>query len=83
MQAGFARYGEELVSSGRPNDAPGPDVGREALALRHPAHAARSTRSPSSRLYAAATPQPVQRLEAYRLPDWERQGTPGGCRVPA
>jgi hypothetical protein len=27
-----------------------------------------------SRLYASATPQPVARLEAYRLPDWERQG---------
>jgi hypothetical protein len=27
-----------------------------------------------SRLYAAATPQPVARLEAYRLLDWERQG---------
>ena len=27
-----------------------------------------------SRLYAAATPPPVARLEAYRLPDWERQG---------
>src|SRR4029079_8131600 len=27
-----------------------------------------------ARLYAAATPQPVQRLEAYRLTDWERQG---------
>ena len=26
------------------------------------------------------TPQPVQRLEAYRLPDWERQGS--GWRVP-
>jgi hypothetical protein len=28
-----------------------------------------------SRLYGAATPVPVSRLEAYRLPDWERQGT--------
>jgi hypothetical protein len=27
-----------------------------------------------SRVYAAATPAPVVRLEAYRLPDWERQG---------
>ena len=26
------------------------------------------------------TPQPVQRLEAYRLPDWERQGA--SWRVP-
>src|SRR6185295_9994340 len=35
---------------------------------------------PLSRLYAAATPQPVQRLEGIRLPDWERQGT--NWRVP-
>jgi hypothetical protein len=27
-----------------------------------------------SRLYAAVTPRPVQRLESLRLPDWERQG---------
>jgi hypothetical protein len=27
------------------------------------------------RLYTAATPSPVARLEAVRLPDWERQGT--------
>jgi hypothetical protein len=27
------------------------------------------------RLYLAATPAPVSRLEAIRLPDWERQGT--------
>jgi hypothetical protein len=27
------------------------------------------------RLYMAATPGPVARLEAIRLPDWERQGT--------
>jgi hypothetical protein len=30
---------------------------------------------PLARLYATATPQPVARLEAYRLPDWERQGS--------
>ena len=33
-----------------------------------------------ARLYATATPQPVQRLEALRLVDWERQGT--AWRVP-
>ena len=32
------------------------------------------------RLYGAATPQPVQRLEALRLADWERQGA--NWRVP-
>ena len=33
-----------------------------------------------SRLYAQATPQPVARLEAFRLADWERQGA--HLRVP-
>ena len=33
-----------------------------------------------ARLYSAATPMPVQRLEGYRLTDWERQGS--GWRVP-
>jgi hypothetical protein len=33
-----------------------------------------------SRLYQAATPGPVVRLEAIRLPDWERQGN--HSRVP-
>ena len=80
MQAGFARFGEEIVLS-RPADdelpAPWSDdeaaghrirpaVGFDALAL--------------ARLHAAATPQPVQRLEALRLADWERQGT--AWRVP-
>ena len=75
MQAGFARYGEELVLF-RPSDPPLPEpmsdeetqecgirpsLPVDALAL--------------ARLYAAATPQPVQRLEAYRLTDWERQGS--------
>jgi hypothetical protein len=32
------------------------------------------------RLYRTATPAPVARLEDYRLPDWERQGS--HCRVP-
>jgi hypothetical protein len=30
---------------------------------------------PLARLYAAATPAPVARLEAFRLADWERQGS--------
>jgi hypothetical protein len=74
MQAGFARYGDERILF-RPADQPLPQpsddrvaadagirpaVGLDALAL--------------SRLYHLATPQPVARLEAYRLPDWERQG---------
>jgi hypothetical protein len=31
-------------------------------------------------LYASVTPAPVQRLEAFRIPDWERQGS--NWRVP-
>jgi len=31
-------------------------------------------------LYATVTPAPVQRLEAFRIPDWERQGS--NWRVP-
>jgi hypothetical protein len=74
MQAGFARYGDERLlvrSTSEPLPEPWteaqmadcrirPSDPKDALAL--------------ARLYAAATPAPVQRLEAYRLPDWERQG---------
>jgi hypothetical protein len=80
MQAGFMRYGEERILArpgARPLPAPWSDkraaqagiratTGIDALAL--------------SRLYAAATPAPVARLEAIRLVDWERQG--GHWRVP-
>ena len=80
MQAGFARYGEEQILFREParalpeawsddraaSCAIRPVASLDALAL--------------ARLYAAVPPQPVQRLEAYRLPDWERQGA--GWRVP-
>ena len=79
---GFARYGEEriLYRAGRPGRCPsrGPDEQARDCRIR-PA-------SPLDALAAArgctrpATPQPVQRLEALRLPDWERQGT--NWRVP-
>jgi hypothetical protein len=80
MQAGFARYGDERILH-RPGD--------EALPATWTDKAARDCRIrpavaldalPLSRLYAAATPQPVQRLEGIRLADWERQGT--NWRVP-
>jgi hypothetical protein len=75
MQAGFARYGDERImfrSSNHPLPKPmtdaaaaeariRPTTSQDALAL--------------SRLYATATPQPVLRLEAIRLNDWERQGS--------
>jgi hypothetical protein len=80
MQAGFVRYGEEQILFREPSQALPeawsderaassgirPVVPLDALAL--------------ARLYSVVTPQPVQRLEAYRLPDWERQGS--GWRVP-
>jgi hypothetical protein len=71
MQAGFARYGEELVLY-RPPGTPGPASGEAELAAIRPAEPADALAL--ARLYATVTPVPVQRLEAYRLLDWERQG---------
>ena len=73
MQAGFARYGEELVlyrAPGRP--APATDEAAAAASGIRPAEPIDALAL--ARLYAAATPVPVQRLEAYRLVEWERQG---------
>jgi hypothetical protein len=75
MQAGFARYGEERILY-RPPDAP-------QIKPVTPAKAAERGIRPSvpldanelDKLYRAATPAPVARLEDYRLHDWERQGT--------
>ncbi len=79
MQAGFARYGEERIlfrdSDGLPE--PWPDERATACGIR-PAEPLDALAL--ARLYSAVTPQPVQRLEGYRLPDWERQGA--GWRVP-
>ena len=76
MQAGFARYGEERILLPPPRRA-APRTDRRDCRL--PSWASgrrrRSTRSQLSRLYRAATPAPVARLEDYRLPDWERQGS--------
>ena len=75
MQAGFARYGEEWVlirPAGRRLAPADPEV-EAAVARIRPV--APLDALPLSRLYAAATPQPVARLEDYRLPDWERQAS--------
>ncbi len=75
MQAGFARYGEELLLY-RPPGAPLPDpwTDEEATAgLIRPA--APIDAVALAKLYAAVTPRPVQRLESYRIGDWERQGS--------
>jgi hypothetical protein len=75
MQAGFARYGQErLLFHG--TEAPLPAAWTEeqtrAAGIRpcQPLDAL-----PLARLYSAVTPQPVVRLESYRLADWERQGS--------
>ena len=80
MQAGFARYGDELVlfrSAERALPKPMTEEQAAAAGIR-PVGPLDSLAL--ARLYGAATPQPVQRLEALRLSDWERQGM--GWRVP-
>jgi hypothetical protein len=75
MQAGFMRYGEEHVLF-RPIATPMPAPWTEAAAV-----AARIRpvvpldALALHRLYTTVTPAPVVRLEAVRLPDWERHGT--------
>jgi hypothetical protein len=80
MQAGFARYGDERIlhRSGDQDLPPTWDEKRMRDCRIRPATSLDAL--PLARLYAAATPQPVQRLEGIRLPDWERQGT--NWRVP-
>jgi hypothetical protein len=80
MQAGFARYGQErLLFRGAGMKLPHawPDEKARSAGIRpcQPLDAL-----PLARLYASVTPQPVMRLEAYRLSDWERQGST--TRVP-
>ena len=74
MQAGFARYGEESILY-RPPDQPymeamtAADAAERGIRPAVPLDALEL-----DRLYRAATPAPVTRLEDYRLFDWERQG---------
>jgi hypothetical protein len=74
MQAGFARYGQEQLlfrGTDLPLPMPWPDERCRSAGIRQcqPLDAL-----PLARLYSAVTPQPVARLESYRLADWERQG---------
>ena len=80
MQAGFARYGQEtLLFRGTEHPLPTPWSEEQAKAAGiRPCHPLDSL--PLARLYAAVTPQPVARLESYRLSDWEREGA--NARVP-
>ena len=77
MQAGFMRYGEEqvLVPAGRHGPARAV-VRRARRRLPASGRRRRSTRCRWPGCTRAATPAPVARLEAIRLADWERQGTP-------
>lgn len=80
MQAGFARYGEEILLYRR-HDAPLPEPWTDERAAQHRIRPVTPTDAiPLSQLYAAVTPQPVQRLEAYRIGDWSRPAA--SCRVP-
>jgi hypothetical protein len=80
MQAGFARYGEERVMF-RPPDEPLPTPWSDEVASRARIRQARPIDATAlHQLYTAVTPRPVQRLEGFRIPDWERQGT--NWRVP-
>jgi hypothetical protein len=75
MQAGFMRYGDEFLLFREPGSdlpEPMPEDAARAAGIR-PSTAIDS--QALMRLYATATPAPVQRLEALRLNDWERQGT--------
>lgn len=75
MQAGFIRYGEERIMFRAPGpELPAPWSEKRAAAARiRPAQPVDALAL--HRLHATATPAPVHRLEAIRLPDWERQGT--------
>jgi len=80
MQAGFVRYGEERVLY-RPPDQPLPRAWTNAAAAKARIRPARPIDAHAlMQLYASVTPAPVQRLEAFRIPDWERQGS--NWRVP-
>ena len=75
MQAGFIRYGEEQVLF-RPSEADLPEPWSDQAATSARIRPAQPVDALAlHRLYMAATPSPVARLEAIRLPDWERQGT--------
>ncbi len=73
MQAGFVRFGDERILFRAPGTLPAPWSEAEAREA-----GIRPTSSLDavalSRLYAAVTPAPVQRLECVRIADWERQG---------
>ncbi len=75
MQAGFARYGQERLLF-RGAEAPLPLAWTEEQTRAAGIRPCQPLDALSlARLYSAVTPQPVVRLESYRLADWERQGS--------
>ncbi|MFI5262596.1 MAG: hypothetical protein ACHQZR_08595 [Candidatus Limnocylindrales bacterium] len=72
MQAGFMRYGEEWVLLRPAGEELPALLGDDALQRLGIRPAGPLDAIALSRLYTAVTPQPVARLEGYRLPDWER-----------
>ena len=72
MQAGFIRYGEERLLYREPEQPLPAPMARADVAAALIRPVASLDALDVARLYAAVTPQPVLRLEAYRLPDWER-----------
>lgn len=74
MQAGFARYGEERLFYRLPSEAM-PEPAAASAATEGIREASPLDALQLDRLYGAVTPVPVARIEAYRLPDWERQGS--------
>ena len=81
MQAGFARYGEENILYRPPEEPTVRLTPPEKAAERGIRRAVPLDANELDKLYRAATPTPVARLEDYRLHDWERQGTTGACRA--
>ncbi len=75
MQAGFARYGDEMICF-RPSDRPLPEPLTEEetgrLGIRPVGQADAVA---LFRLNSAVTPAPVRRLEMSRIADWDLQGS--------
>ena len=75
MQAGFARYGEERILYRSPDAPQAPTITPKEASERGIRPSVPLDANELDRLYRASTPAPVARLEDYRLPDWERQGS--------
>ena len=74
MQAGFARYGEERLFYRPVDKQDAPPMSANDVAQLGIRAAQTLDALELDRLYRAATPAPVVRLEDYHPVDWERQG---------